>query len=150
MKKKYLLFLPLLFLGLCTLSQSKRALIVAIGNYDAAKTGWSVINVDNDVVLIQESLLKQNFLPSNISILRHEAATRDAIIKALDNLIKQSEAGDVVVIHFSSHGQQLEDEGEDEMDKLDESIVPYGAVYTNNPVEFEKHKGGYFRDDEFG
>lgn len=150
MKKKYLLILTGLICQIFVFGQSKRALIVAIGKYDMAKTGWSVINVDNDIVLIRETLVKQNFPPANIAVLKHEAATRNAIIKSLDNLIEQSGPGDAVVIHFSSHGQQLEDEGDDEIDKLDEAIVPYGAVYTRNPVEFDKHKGGYFRDDEFG
>jgi len=70
--------------------------------------------------------------------------------KSLDKLAQSSGAGDVVVIHFSSHGQQLEDDGDDEMDKLDEAIVPYDAVYSSNPVEFQKFAPGYFRDDQFG
>src|SRR5687768_17578678 len=116
------------------LAQTKRALIVAIGKYDYASTGWSVINVDNDVMLIQETLQKQGFLPQNITVLKDAQATHAAIVQALDKLSETAGAGDVVVIHFSSHGQQLEDDGDDEMDKLDEAIVPYGAVYSSNPV----------------
>lgn len=150
--KKFVCFFLLSFVliqaGL--LAQTKRALIVAIGKYDYASTGWSGINVDNDVTLIQESLQKQNFLSQNITILKDAKATHDAIRTALDKLTETTAAGDVVVIHFSSHGQQLEDDGDDEMDKLDEAIVPYGAIYSSNPVEFQKYAGGYLRDDEFG
>ncbi|MDZ4806718.1 MAG: caspase family protein [Bacteroidota bacterium] len=151
MKKSFPLFLVFsLFIYGSVQAQTKRALIVAIGNYDFAKTKWSQINVDNDILLIQEALAKQNFPSQNITVLKHEAATRDGIEKALDKLAQSSGAGDVVVIHFSSHGQQLEDDGDDEMDKLDEAIVPYDAVYNSNPVEFQKYAPGYFRDDKFG
>lgn len=142
------LFFLLIQLGLH--AQTKRALVVAIGKYDYALTGWGAINVDNDVVLIRETLLTQNFLPENISILKDAQATHGAITKALDKLSESAAPGDIVVVHFSSHGQQLEDDGDDEMDKLDEAIVPYGAVYNSNPVEFQKYAGGYLRDDEFG
>ena len=151
MRKKLILLLPIvLLMAICCEAQTKRALIVAIGKYDFAKTKWRPINVDKDVLLIQEALLKQNFPKENIITLKDAGATKDAITKALDNLAKSSSPGDVVVIHFSSHGQQLEDDGSDEMDNLDEAIVPYGAVYSNNPSDFDKYAPGYFRDDLFG
>ncbi|MBC7873754.1 MAG: caspase family protein, partial [Ferruginibacter sp.] len=150
MKIKFLL-LSLLFIAvLHANAQTKRALVVAIGKYDFNKTKWRPINVDNDVLLIQEALRKQNFRDENMILLKDAAATRDAIGKAMDKLAKNSGPGDVVVIHFSTHGQQLEDDGSDEMDKLDEAIVPYDAVYNSNPVEFQKYAPGYFRDDLFG
>jgi metacaspase-1 len=150
MKKILLIFSFFFGISFISSGQVKRALIVAIGNYDFAKTAWPPINVDNDVELINQTLLKQNFAAENITVLKHQAATKDAIIKALDKLASVSNPGDVVVIHFSAHGQQLEDDGDDEMDMLDEAIVPYGAVYTGNPVEFPKYAGGYLRDDQFG
>lgn len=151
MKKKSLIFLSFaFFLFVQADAQNKRALIIAIGNYDYNKTKWSPINVDNDVLLIQEALRKQNFPAENITVLKDAAATKLGIGKALDKLALSSGPGDVVVIHFSSHGQQIEDDGKDEMDKLDEAIVPYDAIYNSNPVEFQKYAGGYFRDDQFG
>lgn len=151
MKKNFFFLLAAgFFIFVQTEAQTKRALIVAIGKYDAAKTRWPQINVDNDVLLIQEALRKQNFPTENITVLKDAAATKTGIEKALDQLAKNSSPGDVVVIHFSSHGQQLEDDGTDEMDKLDEAIVPYGAVYNSNPVEFQKYAPGYLRDDLFG
>jgi hypothetical protein len=151
MRKKIFFVLPvLLFLFSVAGAQTKRALIVAIGKYDPVKTKWSPINVENDVLLIQEALRKQNFPPENITVLKDAAATKAGIEKALDKLANSSGTGDVVVIHFSSHGQQLEDDGDDEMDKLDEAIVPFDAVYNSNPVEFQKFAPGYFRDDKFG
>jgi hypothetical protein len=133
-----------------TRAQTKRALIVAIGKYDFAKTGWRPINVDNDVLLIQEALKRQNFPKENIITLKDGAATRAGIEQAMDELARNAVPGDIIVIHFSSHGQQLEDDGDDEMDRLDEAIVPYGAIYSNNPVDFPKYAPGYIRDDTFG
>lgn len=151
MNKRFLFLLSILFFVVAyTEAQTKRALIIAIGKYDMAKTKWPEINVENDVLLLQETLRKQNFPTENIIVLKDAAATKAEIIKALDKLAQGSGPGDVVVIHFSSHGQQLEDDGDDEMDKLDEAIVPYDAIYNSNPVEFQKYASGYFRDDQFG
>lgn len=130
--------------------KTRRALIIAIGNYDFEKTKWRRLNVDNDVPLIREVLRKQNFPDENIATLKDEAATKVAISDALDKLAGDSEPGDVVVIHVSAHGQQLEDDGNDEVDKYDEAIVPYGAVYSSDPREFQKYAEEYFRDDLFG
>ena len=151
MHKRFLLLITYIFIvAAYTEAQTKRALIIAIGKYDVAKTRWPEINVENDILLIQETLRKQNFPPENIMVVKDAAATKAEIIKALDKLAQNAGPGDIVVIHFSSHGQQLEDDGDDEMDKLDEAIVPYDAIYNSNPVEFQKYAGGYLRDDLFG
>ncbi|MBL7778245.1 MAG: caspase family protein [Chitinophagales bacterium] len=129
----------------------KYALIVAIGNYpDPGKNGWGKISSQNDVPLIKKALLNQKFEESNITLLADEKATKEGIVAALDNLASRAKKGDIVVIHFSSHGEQIEDDNQDEVDGLDETLVPYGAVYTRNPKEFDKYKAGYLRDDEFG
>lgn len=150
--KKSLSILVLLFVftSMSAVSQVKRALIVAIGSYDFGKTRWKPINVDNDVILLQETLKKQEFQPANIKVLANEAATKSAILGALDQLAKDCRPDDIVVIHFSSHGQQLQDDGVDEMDQLDEAIVPIDAIFNSNPVHFSKYAPGYIRDDQFG
>lgn len=133
-------------------AQTKRALIIAIGDYpDPDKNGWRPINALNDVPLVQNALLKQSFEGNNISILTDSMATKKGIEKALDKLIASSGRGDVVVIHISSHGQQIEDDNiNEEMDGLDETIVPYGAVYSMDKSIYSKVATGYFRDDLFG
>lgn len=40
-------------------------------------------------------------------------------------LIGRAEPGDTVVVHFSGHGEQLTDDGNDEPDRKDEAFVPY-------------------------
>lgn len=133
-------------------AQTKRALIIAIGDYpDPDKNGWRPINSLNDVSLIQNALLKQQFKQENIAVITDAMATKSGIEKALDKLIASAGEKDVVVIHISSHGQQLEDDNEsEEMDGLDEAIVPYGAIYSMDKSIYTKAAEGYFRDDLFG
>jgi hypothetical protein len=151
MKKTLLTAAVLLIISLGSIGQTKRALIIAIGNYDYEKNGWRPISALNDVPLIQTALEKQNFPVANIKTLTDEMATRAGIEKALDDLIKSAGTGDIVVVHISSHGQQLEDDNvSEEMDGLDEAIVPYGATYYNDKSVFNKVAAVYFWDDVFG
>lgn len=150
--KRSLLVVLLACLGyVSSQAQTKRALIIAIGNYDYDKYGWRPINALNDVPLIQAALDKQQFPSSNIVVLTDEAATKTGIENALTKLVSDAGPGDIVVIHISSHGQQLEDDNlSEEMDGLDEAIVPYGAIYSMDKSIYNKVATGYFRDDMFG
>ncbi|HWR32366.1 MAG TPA: caspase family protein [Chitinophagaceae bacterium] len=148
-KKIFLLVSLFFFTFYCGKSQTKRALIIAIGNYPSSG-GWDNLNSLNDVPLIQEVLLMQNFLPANITVLTDNKATKKGIIDALDHLIATSQKGDIAVIHASAHGEQIEDDNGDEADGLDESIVPFDAVYSDNKADFNKVSAEYLRDDLFG
>ncbi len=152
MKKLLLTFILLFSVILFSQAQNKRALIIAIGDYpDPDENGWRPINALNDVSLVKNALIKQQFPESNIRIITDSMATKKGIDDALNKLIQSSGKGDIVVIHISSHGQQLEDDNEsEEMDGLDEAIVPYGAVYSMDKSIFSKVSNGYYRDDLFG
>jgi len=57
-------------------------------------------------------------------------ATKAAILKELDVLAAKAKKGDIVVIHFSCHGQQIRDqktvaEGKNEEDGYDEAVISY-------------------------
>jgi len=108
----------------------KRALIVAIGKYPA-QSGWDIISSENDVPLIKSSLQKQGFNPQNIAVITNQQATKAGIVNAFNGLINNSQAGDIAVFHFSGHGQQVTDTNGDELDGLDEALVPYDAGKTN-------------------
>jgi metacaspase-1 len=133
-------------------AQTKRALIIAIGAYPEPQTnGWPELSSLNDVPMIQAALEKQNFSPGNIWTLLDEQATKDGIEKALDRLIDSAKTGDIIVIHISSHGEQIEDDNvSEEQDGLDETIVPYGAIFSIDKSLFNKVSAGYLRDDTFG
>ena len=125
-------------------TNAKRALIVAIGDYPS-NTDWSDISSINDIPIIKEALTRQGF--TDFSIIQNEGATKEGIMNALNNLASSCVKGDVVAVHFSSHGQQIEDNNGDELDGLDEAIVCYGApAYYIKDYKGEKH----LRDEELG
>ncbi len=133
------------FLSIAAQAQStKHALIIAIGDYNTAATGWGKISSLNDVPLMQIALQKQDFKNENIKIVLNTNAT--GIINAINELKNQVKTGDMVVIHYSGHGVQLQDDNGDEPDKLDEAIVPLEAIYS--PEELKNNN--YIRDDMLG
>ena len=129
----------------------KRALIIAIGRYpDPAKNGWPPIHCYNDIPLMTGALRFQGFTDNNITVLKDEEGTKANIETALDQLTRQCGKGDIVVILYSGHGEQLMDDNGDEPDNYDECIVPYGAVFSEDPAAFARYQSGYIRDDELG
>jgi metacaspase-1 len=102
----------------------KTALLVAIGNYPPS-TGWPQISSLNDVNIIKKALIKQGFSESDIHVLAEEAATKAGIEMAIQKyLVETAKPGGVAYFHFSGHGQQVADDGDDELDGYDEAIVP--------------------------
>lgn len=118
--------------GLSSLQATSRALLVGIGRYDTANTGWEQLNGDRDVDLLQGILLSNGIAKSNIRTLKNEQATKSAIMAALKELAAQCRQGDKVWFHFSGHGQPVDDLNGDEPpgDTFDESIIPFDACKT--------------------
>lgn len=143
---KRIILLLLVCFSIQFLHAEKYALIIAVGNYPK-KTGWSTISSVNDVPLIKQTLLNQKFEEPNITLLIDEQATYAGIKEALNNLLSKIKPDDIVVIHYSGHGQQIFDDNDEEIDGKDEALVPYDAwVRYNNNYKGEHH----FRDDELG
>ncbi|OQX98796.1 MAG: hypothetical protein B6I24_04335 [Bacteroidetes bacterium 4572_128] len=126
-----LLISSILFLNFSYKRESKKlALIIGISKY---KKQWSRLNTETDVKLIKESLIKKGFEEENIIILKDSFATKKNIKNIFkEHLIDNAEEGDILVFHFSGHGQQVMDNNNDEADGYDESLVPYDAdaIYT--------------------
>ncbi len=126
---------------------AKRALIVTIGEYQP-DTGWKTISSNSDLPIMQHALERQGFAIDNITHLSQERATHDGIVKAIeDHLIKPAAPGDVVVFHYSGHGQQIRDDNYDEIDGYDEALVPVDAP-ESPPTGYNGEK--HLRDDELG
>ncbi|WP_443938168.1 caspase family protein [Pedobacter sp. MW01-1-1] len=153
----YLSILGLLLGAKPVLSQSaptKHALIIAIGNYPK-ENGWQVISSLKDVGYIKTALTKQDF--KDIRMITDAQATAKGIGESLAALVKDPtiKKGDVLLIHVSSHGEQIADDNGDESDGFDETIVAYDAKLPDGDTkvseeEFQKLQAGYFRDDDFG
>ncbi len=150
--KFYVLLLLSFILSINTKAQTKHALIFAIGDYPR-EGGWPTISSLRDVGFIETALKNQDF--HDIKIVSNSQATAKGISNALAEMINKVKQGDIVVIHFSSHGEQIEDDNGDETDGLDESIVTYNAKLpfrgeSLSKQEYDKFQADYFRDDLFG
>ena len=109
---------------------AKWALLVGIDAYKQAPAVISPLRgAVNDVRLMKQVLIgKFEFPPANVLVLENEKATRQAILDAFQkHLIEQVQPGDVAVFHFSGHGSQMQDVSGDEIDRLDETLVPHDA-----------------------
>ena len=101
------------------------ALLVGIDRY-ADTTLREQRGCVNDVRQLQSFLMSTANVPAeNVHVLTDEQATRAAIRTAWDRLEKAAAPGDQVWFHFSGHGSQLPSEDPDEVDGLDETLVPH-------------------------
>lgn len=129
----------------------KYALIVAIGNYPTS-TDWRPISSVNDIEIMKFAFQKLGI--TDIAVIKDQQADLAGIKKAFKSLELKLNPGDMVTIHFSSHGQQIFDNNNDEFDGLDEAIVPFGAPATNEAYKFVSGKDYdgslHLRDDDLG
>ncbi len=138
-----MLFTIMLFLPPASQAQTRRALVIGIGQQE--DKAWGKINGDKDVPFVEEILENARFKTGNIKKLVNQQATKAAIVTAFKSLAKQAEHGDVIYVHFSGHGQQMKDVHNDEKDGLDECWIPYDAY--RNPCEKDRGEK-HLTDDE--
>ena len=125
---------------------SKRALLVGVSGYERSGGGWGRIATRDEVLLLKETLkLRFGFPDENILVLTTpEETTRQSILsKFRSHLIEQTGKGDIAYFHFSGHGQPIPDDGRDEPDGYDESLVPSDYV---SKIDSSRN----IRDDELG
>lgn len=131
----------LLLLSLSVTAQTKRALIIGLG--EQQDKAWNKINGDKDVPLVLAILKSAGF--KSVTTLVNRQATKVGIVGAFKRLTASCKQGDVVYIHYSGHGQQMTDIHNDEKDGLDECWIPYDACRKASATyRGEKH----LTDDE--
>jgi len=110
----------------------KRALMIGINNYRAVPKLQGSLN---DIETIKQVLTTRwGFQESNIQVLTNEKATREGILTALKRFVNDTKPSDTVYIHYSGHGSQVADlNGDEQDDKLDETIVPYDGRTPSVP-----------------
>lgn len=142
---KQIILILALFLALPLSGDAKkRAFLVGISKYRTnGRTAWGNIHGKEDVDSLTPALIKKGFA---VTTLVNEQATYQGITGSLKKFISETKKGDIVFIHFSCHGQPVEDgllKGypKDEKDGYDESIVPIDArkEYSPNGYKGEKH-----------
>ncbi|MCU1350539.1 MAG: peptidase caspase catalytic subunit p20 [Acidobacteria bacterium] len=138
--------IPALVLAACALlaatgleAGTRRALLVAINDYSASRLGaipsttpvpdrdWpNLAGTVNDAEALQEMLvLLHGFDRRDIVILENQAATRGAILQAIDrHLLRPAAKGDILFFYYAGHGSQVRNSRSDEPDRMDESLVP--------------------------
>lgn len=141
---RQVIVIGLILLCSCILSaQGRRAFLVGISDYHSSASGWKNIHGANDVALLSPTLKSHGF---KITSLINRQATASNIRKQLSKFSSSCKSGDIVYLHFSCHGQPVEDLDGDESDGWDEAIVPIDAKnkYVKNVYTGENH----ITDDE--
>lgn len=105
---------------------TKRAVMIGI-NY--VGMDGELAGCHNDVLNMKEYLMDvHGFEDHNMTILMddgvHPDPTRSNIMYAYQRIVELSEPGDVVYLHYSGHGGKLRDDGYDEEDGYDETLIP--------------------------
>ena len=104
-----------------TKTATKRALLIGINRYQALP---SLNGSLNDIETMRQVLTTRwGFQPQRITMLTDQAATRAGMLAAFDKLAKETGPDDVVYVHYSGHGSQVEDfSGDETDDHLDETL----------------------------
>ena len=120
-------------------AQTKRALLIGISEYlQNGEGSWTNIHGANDLDLLSSILKEQGY---KTKLVKNKYAKAAYLRKQLDLLLTSCKRGDYVYIHFSGHGQPVEDLNGDEEDGWDEAIVPYDAkmFFRTGQYEGENH-----------
>ena len=131
----------LLLLSLSVTAQTKRALVIGLG--EQQDKAWNKINGHKDVPLVQTILKNAGF--KSVTTLVNRQATKVGIVRAFKRMTASCKHGDVVYIHYSGHGQQMTDVHNDEKDGLDECWIPFDAF---RKVSKTYHGEKHLTDDE--
>jgi hypothetical protein len=113
---------------------AKRALCIGINNYPG--THMDLQGCVNDASDWAAELTTRGF---KVSTLLDDQATKEAMVKAMGDLIGKANKGDTLVITFSGHGTYQPDTDGDEVDGLDEALCPYdlqtkGEALTDDEI----------------
>lgn len=137
MKLKLVILAALIILGVEISYAKNTALLVGIGNYNTNTTGWSVIHGNNDVALLEKKLKSKHYSMTKII---DNKATKTNITTALAKLVAMTQDGDNIYLHFSGHGQLIQDMNGDEQSDLDQSFVCYDACFS---PKYKLHGAAY-------
>ena len=119
---------------------ARRALLVGLNHYPNPANNLK--GCINDVLQTSKILQEAYGFDDarQIRMLTDERATTAAIVDRLRWLVAGSQAGDVLVFHYSGHGSQVRDRHGDELDDgLDEIICPYDLDWDRPFTDDDMH-----------
>jgi hypothetical protein len=102
-----------------------KALIVGIDEYQ--NPAWNLQGCTMDAAIMSGILQDHyDFLGDTIRLVLNDRATKANIEKRLDWLVRDAQAGDVLVFYYAGHGSQVRDRNGDELeDYMDEILCPH-------------------------
>lgn len=132
-----ILFISLLFYSLLAEAQQRqRALVIGIDNYkETDRSPFPELDGCKNDAQSMKILInaKYNFPNNKIKELYNEQATRDNILKSINELLNESHKGDVAFIYYAGHGSQVKNSLNKADNHLDQSIVPVDYWKKNIP-----------------
>jgi len=135
--------LALLLLFACAATAEDRALLVGCSDYPGLKShpyyevSIRLLGPENDVEIMRK-VLSGNLGVEKITQLvgwpkdESKRPTRANILRHLDRLATEAKKGDRVIFFFAGHGTQQPDTDGDEIDGLDEVLLPADATGWNS------------------
>ena len=100
---------------------SRKALLIGINYTGTSSQLTGCINDIKNVEVVLKRFMYNCVLLTDETVLK---PTKINIIESLKTLIKDCKSGDTLFFYYSGHGSQIKDTGGDEVDKLDEVLVP--------------------------
>jgi len=115
-------------------SAAKHALLIGVNEYQSKQMN-DLRGTHNDVEKMKDVLsLRYGFPEDSFRILLDEQATRQGILDALEDFVSSVGPDDIVYIHYSGHGSQVQDLNGDETDDgQDETIIPHDGRMPGIP-----------------
>jgi hypothetical protein len=105
------------------IDMAKRALLIGINRYRVP--GADLRGCVNDVKNMRSVLTRYfGFAAKDITSLTDLRATKAAIEREIQKLVRSSRKGDVLLLHYSGHGSNAPDKDGDEADRRDEILCP--------------------------
>jgi hypothetical protein len=127
----------------------RRAVIIGINDYPEPANRLD--GCVNDAFRMSEVLQERGFKSKNIRVVLNERATADAIRERLAWLLYRAEDGMERVLFYSGHGAQIPGRnGFEEVDHVDECLVPYDFAWTDQTAITDKDFYRLYSDLSYG
>jgi Caspase domain len=110
------------------------ALVVGINDYPHVR---ALKGAAPDARDLDETLLRAGVPGANVTFLLEQAATREAVSGAMNRLVAQAKAGDLVIITFAGHGMQVPERVKgSKPDGLDEAYLLYNFDRSSSGARY--------------
>lgn len=99
--------------------------------WDGRKGCWGC---ERDVESLRKLLRREGFADEDIQVLKSEGATAAAVLDALRRRVWHARVGDLVVLFYSGHGGQVQDQDGDEDDLHDETLCLFDREVVDDEI----------------